>query len=208
MRNPGHRREEVLKAALECFLERGVEGTTMAAIRERSGASTGSIYHLFESKEAIAAALYLEVLGEYQTGLLKELEQHPGAREGIEALVRHHLDWSLSRPDAARFLVEARSGAAVTAAETRIREQNKGFFRQLKDWWQGHVRDGTFDEMPFELFLAILRGPAQEMLREWLAGRTKTDPRTAIPVLARAAWQSVEKRPTSARKGGATPRRP
>lgn len=200
MRNPGHRREEVLKAALECFLERGVEGTTLAAIRERSGASTGSIYHLFESKDAIAAALYLDVLGEYQSGVVEVLKAQPGAREGVEALVRHHLEWTLARPDATRFLMGARGVAAVVAAEASIREQNKGFFRQLKDWWQAHLRAGAFEEMPFELFLAILRGPAQELVRDWLAGRTKTDLRAAIPVLARAAWQSVERRPTRSKK--------
>ncbi|WP_342381734.1 TetR/AcrR family transcriptional regulator [Myxococcus stipitatus] len=200
MRNPSHRREEVLKAALACFLELGFEGTTMAAIRERSGASTGSIYHLFPSKDAIAAALYLEVLGEYQAGVLKVLEAHAGAREGTEALVRHHVEWTLERPDATRFLLGARGVAAVVAAEASITERNKGFFRQVKDWWQGHVRAGDFEEMPFELFLAILRGPAQELVRDWVAGRTKTDLRTAIPVLARAAWHAVEKRPVRARK--------
>ncbi|WP_338866581.1 TetR/AcrR family transcriptional regulator [Myxococcus stipitatus] len=200
MRNPSHRREEVLKAALACFLELGFEGTTMAAIRERSGASTGSIYHLFPSKDAIAAALYLEVLGEYQAGVLSVLERHGGAREGVEALVRHHVEWTLERPDATRFLLGARGVSAVVSAEASITEQNKGFFRQVKDWWQAHVRAGAFEEMPFELFLAILRGPAQELVRDWVAGRTKTDLRTAIPVLARAAWHAVEKRPARSRK--------
>ena len=54
------RREAILDAALECFSTLGYEQTTLADIRAKAGASTGSIYHHFGSKERIAADLYLD----------------------------------------------------------------------------------------------------------------------------------------------------
>ncbi|WNG39031.1 TetR/AcrR family transcriptional regulator [Archangium violaceum] len=195
MRNPGGRRNEILKAALECFLERGFEGTTVAAIRARSGASTGSIYHVFPSKDAIAAALYLEILKQYQGELLRELQRHHTAKEGIEALVRFHLEWTQEHADETRFLVVAREASQVVAAEANIVEQNRKFFGEVLEWLQPHIRQGAVEAMPFALFFSVILGPAQELLREWLAGRTKVDMRAAIPILAAAAWRAVEKRP-------------
>ena len=66
------RRRDILQAALELFVRSGVGATTVDDIRERSGASVGSLYHHFPGgKEAIAAALYLDTLADYQDGFLR-----------------------------------------------------------------------------------------------------------------------------------------
>ena len=49
------KRELLLRAAREEFAEQGLEGATMRGIALRAGCSTGAIYPLFESKEAIYA---------------------------------------------------------------------------------------------------------------------------------------------------------
>ena len=51
------RKQEILQAALACFTEFGVEATTIEMIRDRSGASIGSLYHHFGNRERIIAAL-------------------------------------------------------------------------------------------------------------------------------------------------------
>ena len=53
------RKQSVLEAALECFSELGVEGTTIHQIQRRAGCSIGSIYHHFGSKEGIAEELFI-----------------------------------------------------------------------------------------------------------------------------------------------------
>jgi AcrR family transcriptional regulator len=51
-------RAAILSAALDLFQERGYEATTMRAIAERSGASLGSSYHYFPSKEHLVLEFY------------------------------------------------------------------------------------------------------------------------------------------------------
>ena len=94
-------REAVLDAALALFARRGYEATTVEEIRRVSGASIGSIYHHFGGKEGIAAALYLRALTDYQAGFLAALHARRGPRAGIEAVVRHDLDWIEAHPAAA-----------------------------------------------------------------------------------------------------------
>jgi AcrR family transcriptional regulator len=183
------RRHEILDAALAVFLERGVPGASIAEIGRRAGASTGSIYHLFEGKEAIAAACYLEALADYQRGLLEELERRPGAREGISAGVAHHLCWIAEHPRQARFLFEGRD--ARGHARHELRAQNRRFFAAVGRWVDGHVRDGRLRALPAPVFYALWIGPGQELARHSLAGEGEPDPSAWAGVLADAACAAL-----------------
>jgi len=48
----------ILDAALELFLERGYEDTTMRAIAEQAGVALGNAYYYFHSKEHLIQAFY------------------------------------------------------------------------------------------------------------------------------------------------------
>ena len=54
----GHRRvESILDAAEQIFAESGVNAATTNAIADRAGASVGSLYHFFPSKDAVLLAV-------------------------------------------------------------------------------------------------------------------------------------------------------
>lgn len=185
------RRGEILKAALDCFTERGVQATTIEEIRARSGASTGSIYHHFTNKEQLAGELYLHGLDDYQRGLMARLTRARTPESGIKAIVSFHLEWIGANPDLARFLFHTRQSEFVTSVEARIRAMNQEFFRALFDWLKPHITAGQIIKLPADLYAAILIGPCQEFARHWLAGRVKTDLSTARRVLAEAAWRAL-----------------
>jgi AcrR family transcriptional regulator len=58
-RRPGAetRREQVMAAAAECFRRRGFHAASMQEISKTAGMSVGHIYHYFENKDAIIAAI-------------------------------------------------------------------------------------------------------------------------------------------------------
>ena len=51
-------RSAILEAALQLFLERGVEGTTMRAVAAAAGVSVGNAYYYFASKEHLVQGFY------------------------------------------------------------------------------------------------------------------------------------------------------
>lgn len=57
---PAGTRERILAAASDLFASSGFAGTSIAALRQRSGASASSIYHEFGSKEGVLAAVLEE----------------------------------------------------------------------------------------------------------------------------------------------------
>src|SRR5436309_11680024 len=102
----GARRRAILQAALTSFSTKGFTETTMEDIRQLSGASTGSIYHHFETKEMLALALYLEGRSDLNTVLLVSITaKHP--YEGIKDLVRAYLDWFEHHPDLGQYIMQA-----------------------------------------------------------------------------------------------------
>lgn len=52
------RRNEILQAALELFVQKGYSGTKISDIARKAGMSTGLMFHYFESKEQ----LYIELV--------------------------------------------------------------------------------------------------------------------------------------------------
>ena len=95
----------------------GYEQTTLADIRQRTGASTGSIYHHFRSKEHIAASLYLDGVRQTQEAGVTALLRTRTARTGVAAQVGAYIDWVVEHPSMARFLFAMRHGPFVDEEE-------------------------------------------------------------------------------------------
>jgi AcrR family transcriptional regulator len=185
------RQQKILEAALHCFLERGFAAATAEEIRERSGASIGSIYHHFGGKEGLAGALHVEGLRSYQTGFLRELRRHRSARSGIEAVVRYHLRWVREHADWARFLFHLREAEAIQAVKPDIRDINRSFAAAVAAWVAPHIQAGVLSPLPADVIGAVWIGPAQQFARQWLAGHSTTPLPKATRVLAAAAWRSL-----------------
>jgi AcrR family transcriptional regulator len=183
-----HRRQAILDAALDAFESKGVLAATLDDIRARSGASVGSIYHHFGDKEGIAAALYAQLLGEWQDGFVAALRGR-GAEEGVRAAVDHHLRWAARRPAAMRYLL---TGIPPSAA---LAEQNRWFFGAVKTWLASHPTEIRQD-LDLATGEAVWLGPATEYCRHWLAGNAPKPDRRRRELLAGIAWRSLCLTPT------------
>jgi AcrR family transcriptional regulator len=184
------RREQILRAALACFLEKGVAGTSIAEIRQRSGASTGSIYHFFPSKEAIAVALYLDGLSGWTAATLN-VPPDAGAGEAIDRMVCDAVDWGLSNGPLMRFMDENRfllvrvAGLEeATAILLAARERGERIVKLLAEGGELRVRD-------WELCQPILLGPIQAWLQLHRQGQAAAEPDAAKSTLATAARRAL-----------------
>jgi AcrR family transcriptional regulator len=185
------RKQEILEAALDAFVAKGYEATTIADLCTRSGASVGSIYHRFGDKHGIAAELFVDCLHDYQRGIVALLEDEPSAREGIEGLVRHFLGWVSASPHRAMFMLERREPEVRAEARERVEAANRETFAAIRAWLKPHVDAGEIRPMPLRLLYAIVFGPSQEYTRQWLRERGRERLEESESALARAAWAGV-----------------
>jgi len=187
----GKTRQRIMDAAIACYTERGVAATTVEHLRERSGASTGSIYHHFGSKEELAVAVYTDGLMDYQSSAIDALERATDARGAVVGVVRNHLAWVEANPELAKFLLDTRQAEYMGNAEDGIKAKNKDFVRRVVTWIRAAVDAGELREMPLDLYLPLLLGPCHEFVRHYLAGRMRTSLSEAADGLAEAAWRSL-----------------
>jgi AcrR family transcriptional regulator len=186
-----HRRRLILDATLACIVERGYHATTIEDVRERSGASTGSIYHHFSSKERLVAALYADGIRRFQEALLEPTRRIDDPAACILALVTATLGWVSDNLDLARFLLNHPPPAVARESEEEIQEMNRAFVSALSDRFQTWLDRNAIRPIQVELLFPILIGPTYEFARRWLLGRTSVSLDDAAGDLAVAAWRSV-----------------
>jgi len=184
-------RDDLLTAALAVFDKDGFEGATVAAIRERAGASNGSFFHFFNSKRELAGTLFLEILRRYHIAMLDVIDPLPGAEEGIARLIRTHLAWVVDNRREANFLFEiSRSEWAQDVREGRM-ARNATVAESVEAWRAPLVASGDLLPMKASLFLSQIIGPAQFVCRAWLSGRDPSDPRDHADTLIACAVRAL-----------------
>jgi AcrR family transcriptional regulator len=189
------RRQAILDGALSCFLRSGVTGTTIDAIHRESGASVGSIYHFFGSKEGVAADLYLDTLRDYFDTYLAALRSGRSARAGIQGSVRVHLNWVVTHEARAKYLFHCRELDVIEESVPAIARLSEQFYHQANAWLAPHVEHGRIKSLSPRLCQALWMGPSVEYARLWLARSGESfDILDAQSTLARAAWDSIKGR--------------
>lgn len=164
------RRQDILNAALNCFVENGFDGTSLRQIAVRAHMTHAGLLHHFESKEALVAAL-LQRRDERDSELAKQFAREAGEDEGrapaLFALLAHNRAspgemrfWSelfaaASRPDhPSRTYYAARYASLRTLMETVFQRRAEA----------GALREGVQPELIAMLLPAVLDG----LQSQWL----------------------------------------
>jgi AcrR family transcriptional regulator len=187
----------ILDAALSIFVEHGFEQATVKQICTRSGISNGTLFHHFASKDAIAAALYLEGIASYQAGLLHALEPYQAARAAramVRAAVHHHLAWVESHRDLAWFMYERGRPDWQPAHGAAVRKLNRSIALHVRDWMAPLAAAGVLRDLPLPVLAACVIGPAHFIARRWVSGMITARPTSFAEALADAAWAALAPR--------------
>jgi AcrR family transcriptional regulator len=101
------RREEILRAALAVFARKGLAAAKISDVAQAAELSHGLVYHYFESKEAIYAALVEELFARVSADLdaIAARDGSPLAR--IRAFVEHRLARLAAEPEMFRLVMQA-----------------------------------------------------------------------------------------------------
>ncbi len=135
------RSAEVLGVAADLFAEQGYVSTTVRDIADAAGILSGSLYHHFDSKEAMLDAILSEFIERTLTGYEAVLEQGRSPTETFEALLRaslgsmgEHRSAILIYQNEARFLLGRPRFAYLAEAH-----------REFERIWTGVLREGVRD---------------------------------------------------------------
>lgn len=125
---PSHRavvtdkREAIMAAALDLFVERGFYGTAVPEIAETAGVGAGTIYRYFESKEALVNALYRQEKQRFAERVLDNFPRTTIARELFRTMWHRMAKFAVENPKPFIFL-ELHHHAPYLDAESVALEQ-------------------------------------------------------------------------------------
>lgn len=185
------RKDSVLKAALDCFSEHGIEHTTIHQIQARANCSIGSLYHHFGSKEGIAEELFLEGVQQLNRSMLKKIHAANNAEQSVHAVVGAYCEWSTRHQKLARYL-HSRDIDFSTAARRRLHEIHHAYISDIFTWFAPFVARGEMRVLPVETYVPLISGPIQEFVRRWLSAHHTTPPGEVQVLFAESAWNAVK----------------
>lgn len=165
-----NRRQEILQAALECFIENGFDATSLRQIAARAKMTHAGLLHHYESKEALIAALLLqrdERDSAFIQRLAKEKRDQTGYAPSLFALLAQHQ----TAPDEMRFWGElcasaSRAGHAsqpyFSGRYDNVRTFMASVLRRRAE--SGALKEGVDPELTAILLPAVLDG----LQSQWL----------------------------------------
>ncbi|MCK9150878.1 TetR/AcrR family transcriptional regulator [Methanobacterium alcaliphilum] len=94
---------EIINAAIDVFLEKGYENTTMETIAQKAGVSKGGLYHYFQSKDMILMMVNRKI-SENIEKMMMDAGECSTIKEGILNYVEQYISYWIQHPKETSFL--------------------------------------------------------------------------------------------------------
>ena len=98
------KKQSILEAGLECFVETGFSGTSIRAIAKKAGVPVGLIYHYFESKENLWKEVkFYGIKGFFDIDIF-DTAPRESLRDFIEYIVSHRFHFYANNESIVRMI--------------------------------------------------------------------------------------------------------
>jgi AcrR family transcriptional regulator len=160
-------RRAVLDAAVALLGERGYAGCSVAAVAERAGIATGSVYRHFPSKADLAVELFRTVCSRELAAVTQAAEREAGPAERVVAVLETFAERALKAPRLAYALLAEPVDPAVDAERLVFR---RAFRDVCAERIAEGVARGVLPPQDARLTAAALVGAGAEALIGPLSG--------------------------------------
>jgi TetR/AcrR family transcriptional regulator, repressor of fatR-cypB operon len=123
--------EDILRAALDLFVERGFHGTSVPSVAEKAKVAAGTIYHYFASKEALVNAVFQRSKQAMAAEILRDFPFGGSAREQFRTVWDRMAAFALAHPKEFAFVELHQHGAYLDAQSRGIEHQIVDFGIQM-----------------------------------------------------------------------------
>lgn len=156
-----------------CFVERGFHGTAIPEIAAKAGISAGTIYHYFDSKEAMVNALYRSWKQTIMQRVFAAFPQGASPRKQFEVMWHTMVAFAQAHPQAFAF-IETHNHASYLDAESDALD------RTIKQFAAGIITSaqavGLVKPLDAKVLMELVFGAFVGMMRaDWEGRITLTD---------------------------------
>ena len=132
------RADAILTGAARAFAAKGYAAASMRQVAQATGASLGSIYHHFGSKEGLLAAIMTTNFRRVRAALEERLTEVDDPRAAIEVFVENHMGFFTRDLDAMKVMshelstLHGPAGEEVRALRDAYTERARASLRRLR----------------------------------------------------------------------------
>ncbi len=176
-----------MDAALRCFVERGFHGTSMPEIAEKAHVAAATIYHYFESKEALVNELFRMWKQAIGQRVLTAFPYDGSPREQVRTVWKEMVAFAMAEPTAFAF-VELHVHASYLDAESlAVERQLKVFGHAMMERAQ---REGVVKPLDAWVLMELVFGAFVSMMKaHWEDRIVLTD--EVIRDAEQACWDAI-----------------
>jgi AcrR family transcriptional regulator len=184
---PADKREAILVAALDLFVERGFHGTAVPTVADRAGVGAGTIYRYFQSKEALVNALYQTWKAEVSRRLLDGFDPELPAREQFQHFWDRMGQFVLEHPKVFAFLELHHHASYLDDASRALEERSVQLASALLDQMQ---KKKIVKSLPVPLLMAVVYGALVGVVRAGWEGKLELN-RDTFTIAEQCAWEAI-----------------
>jgi AcrR family transcriptional regulator len=183
--------DEVLNTALRLFSSAGYFNTSIHDIQRAANVSMGSIYNHFAGKEAIAKALYDDLLVQMEILVDQATAGHDNAHDRGKAFVGSLFRMSETEPEKVDFILNARHREFLTD-EPAICSSRP--FTKLRDIVLNGTQSGEIRKMDPWVAASLAFGPALRLISLRLDGMVEDPLPGKLDELWSLTWSAIQNR--------------
>lgn len=127
------RTETILKAAISVMAEKGYHETRISDIATQAGVAYGLVYHYFESKEKILAAIFVSIWQRFGERISRIQKMDLSVVEKLGLVSDYMIDTYIARPDIIQLLVRevVRARHIENLSDLEIVKKILGMFEEI-----------------------------------------------------------------------------
>jgi AcrR family transcriptional regulator len=186
------KRTEIIQAALDLIVERGFHGASMAMVAEKAEVGAGTIYHYFESKEALINELYQELENKVMVALQEGYPISKTVRERYIHLGAALLKYFIGYPLYFRYMEQYHNspyGVSLRRDKILSKTGNRDIF---KDLFEEGIAQQVLKDLPLITLFALAFGPLVDLARDHTLGFIILDD-TLIAQIVEACWDGIKR---------------
>ena len=163
------KRQRILDTSLELIMKQGIQATSMSKVSKESGVAVGTIYHHFESKEAIITELYRHFKLEMLQVMTTDLNVSDTLDSIFTEVVIRLFRYSKINPNALEFCETFASSPII---DSKVREEVTQAFQGFTENFIGKMgEEGVLNSTRKDMLMIYLNGAIFSMLRAQIAGQ-------------------------------------
>jgi AcrR family transcriptional regulator len=186
------KRSEIIQAALDLIVERGFHGASMAMVAKKAEVGAGTIYHYFESKEALINELYQELEKKVIATLWEGYPISKPIRERFIHLGTALLKYFIAHPLYFRYMEQYHNspyGVSLRRDKILSKTEDHDIFKNL---FEEGIAQQIIKNLPLIMLFALAFGPLVALARDHTLGFTILDG-TLIAQTVEACWDGIKR---------------